>query len=83
MATERMVSLVLGLQGLESLEDGLDDVRWSSLGEPPIGVRFVAHGHARLVVLGEDLPAELPAAAHANLVEDGLKVISNRVGGDV
>ncbi len=28
VAAERMVGLVLGQQGLESLEDGLDEVRW-------------------------------------------------------
>ncbi len=28
VATERMVSFVLGQQGFKLLEDGLDDVRW-------------------------------------------------------
>ena len=54
-----------------------------SSGEPPIGVWFVAGRHTRLVVLDEDLTDELSSAAHADLVEDGLKVIAHGVGRDV
>ena len=39
--------------------------------------------HARLIVLGEHLTYELSAAAHPDLVEDGLEAIPNRVGRDV
>jgi hypothetical protein len=46
---------------------------------PPIGVWFVAGCHTRLVLPGEDLTDEFPSAAHADLVEDGLEVISHGV----
>src|SRR5215211_221367 len=36
-----------------------------------------------LAVLGEDLTDEFSAAAHPDLVEDGLEVIPDRVGRDV
>ena len=36
-----------------------------------------------MVVLGEDLTDEFSAAAHADLVEDGLEVIAHGVGRDV
>ena len=52
-------------------------------GEPPIGIWFVAGGHARLVLLGKDPSDEFSTAANADLVEDGLEVIAHRVGGDV
>src|SRR5215212_5877583 len=52
-------------------------------GEPPIGVWLVAASHTRLVLQSEDLADEFSAAAHADLVEDGLEVISHRVGRDV
>ena len=46
---------------------------------PPIGVWFVAGRHTRLVLLGEDLTDEFPPAARADLVKDGLEVISHGV----
>ena len=52
-------------------------------GEPTISVQFAAGRHARLVLLGEDLPEEFSAAAHPDLVEDGLEVITHRVRRDV
>ena len=55
----------------------------SGSGESPVGVWFLTRRHARPVVLGEDLTDEFPAAANADLVEDGLEAIPNRVGRDV
>ena len=55
----------------------------SGSGESPVGVWFLTRRHARLVVLGEHLTYELSAAAHPDLVEDGLEAILNRVGRDV
>src|SRR5215207_10381685 len=51
--------------------------------EPPIGVKFVARRHARLILLCEDLTDEFSPAAHADLVEDGLEVIAHGVWRDV
>ena len=52
-------------------------------GEPTISVWFAAGRHARLVLLGEDLPDEVSAATHADLVEDGLEVIPHPLRRDV
>ena len=65
------------MQKISEAKENANQLGWPftcGSGEPSIGLWFLARGHARLVVLGEDLTDELSAAAHPDLVEDGLEV---------
>src|SRR5215469_16235174 len=74
-------AMVSGIRRRRAPHSPLNQPGW--LGEPPSGVDIAACQNPWLVLLGKELSDQFSAAAHADFLEDRLKVVLHRMGGNV